>query len=434
MIKKTECMNQTDEKLKTFCPLLWRHISANTMGIGVVCCCSFEMLKNDDDKMAFWKDSNSLFSYFNSKSHKKIRLKMLKGERPSHCAYCFSQEDHGVKSLRLQFIDQYQSDLKEMIASTNADGSIDNPKIDYVDMSLGNKCNLKCRMCHPYSSYIIGKDWQKMGKVYDEGIAKRILKDKWYASTSTLKMLKEALPDVKVILSTGGEPMLVKEHLRLLEMIIEEGHAHHIQLRYSSNYVTIPKEILELWKPFQEVHFYCSIEAYGKLNNYIRYPSKWENLEKSMYFLDNLFHEYDNIKICIHTTFQAYNVIKIPELLNYLRYADFKSLHRFPSFIWIKVPKWCSPALFPKKMRYRMADKILETLKRHEDFFLSYNKVHQNWSRNKMQILKGFCQMMKNDNTQERHICRFIEETKKHDRLRKQSVLDVLPELEAYFR
>ena len=427
-------MEKTDKKLKTFCPLPWRLISASPSGIGRICCEGFEMLKNDKGEWAFWKNSGSLYSYFNTKKYKKTRLQMLKGERPNHCVYCFNQEDYGARSMRMQLIDQYQSDIEKMIINTNTDGSIDDPKIDSIEMDLGNKCNLKCRMCHPYVSYIIGKDWQKMGKVYDEDIAKRIWEDKWYAAPNTLKMVEEVLPFIRHIAIAGGEPMLIKEHLKFLEMIIEKGHASHILLMYSSNQTVIPRKIVELWKAFQKVRFNCSIEAYGDLNNYIRYPSKWENLERNIHFIDDLAHKYGNIKIHIHTTFQAYNVIKIPELLNYLRYADFKSLYRFPHLIWVKIPKWCSPVLFPKKMRYRVADKILEALKRHEDFFLSYNKVHQNWSRNKMQILKGFCQMMKNDNTQERHICRFIEETKKHDRLRKQSVLDVLPELEAYFR
>ena len=358
---------------------------------------------------------------------------MLNGERPSHCVHCFNQEDHGVKSVRMQYIDNYQSDIEEMIESTNKDGSIDNPKVTYIDMSIGNKCNLKCRMCSPGVSYIIGKDWQKMGRVYDEANARRILEDKWYASSNTFHLLKEALPYIRIIFTAGGEPMLIKEHLKILEMIIEEGHAHHILLRYNSNQTVIPKEIVELWKHFQKVVFNCSIEAYGSANDYIRYPSKWENLEKNIYFLDNLSYEYKHIEVYIHTTLQAYNIVKIPELLNYLRCADFKSITRFPFFIWVKEPEWLSPSLFPKKMRYKITDRILESLNEQEDFFLNYNKLHSDWSRERIKILKEFCEMIKKDNSQEKHFDHFIKETKAHDSLRKQSVLDVFPELKEYF-
>ena len=171
-----------------------------------------------------------------------------------------------------------------------------------------------------------------MGRVYDEKGVKKVLEDKWYASSNTFQMIREALPHVQAIFTTGGEPMLIEEHLRILEMIIEEGHAHHILLRYNSNQTVIPEAIVKLWKHFQKVAFNCSIEAFGALNNYIRYPSKWEKLEKNIYFLDQLSYKNKNIEIYIHSTLQAYNVIKIPELLSYLRHAHFKNLCRFPLF------------------------------------------------------------------------------------------------------
>ena len=184
---------------------------------------------------------------------------------------------------------------------------------------------------------------------------------------------------------------------------------------------------------FSKSDFNCSVEAYGELNNYIRHPSKWKNLEKNIYFLDNLSYKYKHIEIYINTTLQAYNVIKIPELLNYLRYAEFKSLYRCPHFMWVKVPKWFSPVLFPKKMRYEIADKILKSLDEHEEFFLTYNKHHKSRSYKRIQILKEFCGMIKNDNTHEKYLSQFIEKTKEYDSFRKQSVLDVLPELTEFF-
>ena len=107
--------------------------------------------------------------------------------------------------------------------------------------------------------------------------------------------------------------------------------------------------------------FNCSIEAHGELNDYIRYLSQWKNLEKNIYFLDNLSYERKNMEVYIHSTLQAYNVMRIPELLEYLRCADFKNIARFPFFIWVKNPEWLAPSVFPKKMRYEITDRILES-------------------------------------------------------------------------
>ena len=426
-------MNENNNKLKTFCPLPWTHISANSEGLGRLCCEGYDNITNDEGKITLLKNSKNLYSYFNSKYYKNVRRQILRGERPKHCIHCFNQEDHGVKSMRLHFIDEYQKDIEKMIESTNKDGSINEPKITYIDMPLGNLCNLKCRMCNPWSSYIIGKDWQKMGIEYDVNSTKKILEDKWFAHPNTLKLIKSALPNVQTIFITGGEPMLIKEHLDLLDMIVKEGHAHHILLRYNSNQTVIPEKIIHLWKSFKKVVFNCSIDAYGKLNDYIRYPSKWENLEKNIRLLDDLSSKNKNIEVYIHTTLQAYNVTRISELLKYLRYADFKNIYRFPFFIWVKVPEWLCPSIFPKKMRISSANKILESLKENEEFFLTYNKNHQFWSKRRISHLKEFCEMVKNDDREEHHLQHLIENTKKYDSIRKQSVLDVLPELKEYF-
>lgn len=426
-------MDKTDKKLKTFCPLPWNHISANPSGHGRVCCEGFEKLKDDKGQISLWKEAGSLYSYFNTPDYKKIRREMLKGNRPSHCFHCFNQEDHGAKSMRLHFIDMYQSDIGQMINNTNEDGSINKPQITYIDMPLGNKCNLKCRMCSPGVSYLIGKDWEKMYGTYDSNAAKKIFKDKWYITSNTFQMISEALPHVRVLFTAGGEPMIIKEHLEILKMIIDEGHAGHILLRYNSNQTVIPKKIVELWKYFQGVVFNCSVEAPGALNDYIRYPSQWKNLEKNIYFLDHLSYERKNMEVYIHTTVQAYNVMKIPDLLNYLRHAKFKSIVRFPFFILVKVPDWLAPSVLPKKMRYEIVDKILKSLDEHEEFFLNYNSAHQEWSQERIKVLKSFCMMIRNDNAQEKYFDQFIKETKSHDILRKQSVVNVLPELMPFF-
>ena len=285
---------------------------------------------------------------------------MLRGERPVHCLPCFNQEDHGVESARKQFLQQYQSEIQSLIKETNPDGSINNPRILYIDIALGNNCNIKCRMCSPFVSYPIARDWKKMKKKlpYDE--IEKVFRNKWYASPQSFNLIKQALPTTKVIFLTGGEPMLVKEHIRILEMIVDEGHAGHISLRYNSNQTVIPQEVVKIWKYFEMIDFNCSIEAYGALNDYIRYPTRWEKQEKNLYFLDNISAQENNLNIFIHSTFQAYNILGIPDFLDFLRNAKFKKVYRFPYFIWVKKPEWLMSSIFPLSFKRRVADRILK--------------------------------------------------------------------------
>ena len=410
------------------------HLSVGPSGVGRLCCEGYERLKDDEGQTVLWKNSKDLHSYFNSRAYKKTRLQMLNGKRPSHCAYCFNQEDHGVESVRERYISQYKKDIKYLIKNTNSDGSIDHPHILYMDMALGNKCNLKCRMCTPWSSYIIGQDWEKMGKVFDKESVKKIVRDEWYSSPGFFRLVREALPATRAIFTTGGEPLLIKEHLQILEMIVEEGHANHILLRYNSNQTVIPNKIVSLWQNFQKVEFNCSVEAFGELNDYIRYPSKWSEQEKNIYYLDEIAAQNPHINIYIHTTLQVYNVPRIPEFLNWLREADFKALHRFPYFIWVRKPEWLCPGVYPKDFRSEIADRILESVDEHESFFLNYDRGRdREHSRERIKMLREFSGMIRKDSSQEQHFEDFIKETKTHDALRKQSVTQVLPELRSFF-
>jgi len=421
------------DKLKTFCPLPWNHLSVGPEGKGRVCCDGYEFLKDENGDFLYWKNTKGLKTYFNSKDYKDIRKKMLKGERPKHCYHCFNQEDYGVKSIRLQHIDQYQQDIQKMINNTLPDGQVEDPQITYIDMALGNNCNLKCRMCSPYNSYIIGKDWKKTGISYDENTVEKMFKDKWYSSANTLQLLKEALPTVRAIFTTGGEPLVIKEHLDILRSIVEEGHAHHILLRYNSNQTIIPDKIVKMWQFFKKVEFNCSVEAHGELNDYIRYPSRWEKQEKNIHYLDQLAEENSRLQVFIHSTLQAYNVLKLPEFLNFLRQAQFKKLHRFPFFIHVRIPQYLNPCVLPKEMRMRISHNILESLQKHEQFFLDCNKDNRKWIKERIDILKSFCKMIETDDSQEKHFPEFIQKTKLLDKVRNQSVLNVLPELKPYF-
>ena len=283
---KTTVEPSSDFIPKTFCILPWIHLHANASGRGKVCWPGDEFLQN---KSSDWQNSNGLLNYFNSDKYKKIRIEMLNGKRPKHClACCFSLEDAGGKSERQKYNKKYSQHIPSLIEKTNTDGSINNPQILYIDLPLGNQCNLRCRMCGPWSSFSIAKDWEKMGKSFDAKEYKKPSENKWYVLPKSLGLIKETLPHLKEITFAGGEPMIIKEHMQILKMIIEEGHAHHIEILYTSNHTVLPQEFIKIWKHFNRVSFCCSVEAQGILNDYIRHPSIWKDLEKNIYTLDKL--------------------------------------------------------------------------------------------------------------------------------------------------
>ena len=103
----------------------------------------------------------------------------------------------------------------------------------------------------------------------------------------------------------GGESTIIEEHYTLLEKVIEMGYAPKIELRYNSNGVEMPDRLFELWDKFKRVRFHYSVDSIGKMNDYIRFPSKWEHQLKQFDVLDNT---NDNVEVTIACAVQALNL------------------------------------------------------------------------------------------------------------------------------
>ena len=129
----------------TFCALPWMHVATTPGGSFRICCSSDnsnnKILKDDGTPFKIYKDSIS--DVLKSKTYSDIKRQMLAGEKPATCSRCFKQEEAGVESSRQVY---------NSIWGNKVNIEDENQKILYLDLRLGNQCNLKCRMCNPYSS------------------------------------------------------------------------------------------------------------------------------------------------------------------------------------------------------------------------------------------------------------------------------------------
>ena len=91
---------------------------------------------------------------------RNVRKIMLRGGKPAPCLKCYKEEDAGHLSKRQWETDYWLSrfPLDDLLSETNEDGSIP-PKIRYIDLRMGSKCNLKCIMCSPHDSSLWVPDW-----------------------------------------------------------------------------------------------------------------------------------------------------------------------------------------------------------------------------------------------------------------------------------
>lgn len=346
---------------ETFCALPWLHLSTRPNGHMRVCCTANAsgvavnkdstnktisdagVLRRDDGKPANLA-TTGLLEAWNNEYMKGVRRQMLAGEKPASCIKCFKEEEAGHRSKRQWETNKWIRELgiDDIIGGTNPDGSID-PKIRYIDLRLGSKCQLACVMCSPHDS----SGWVKEHKQIHPTLKNEKLKTsmRWEKETGKLAWtggsynwhkknpsfwdeLYGQLKDLKQLYWAGGEALIMEEHYTLLEEIIDRGLASQIELRYNSNGLEWREDLFDLWSHFRNVIFHFSIDDIEERLEFIRYPSDWNTVQERIHQLDNYPH--DNLFLTTAWTGIALNIFYLPEFIKWKLQSGFKRLNYYP--------------------------------------------------------------------------------------------------------
>lgn len=347
----------TDKKpSETFCILPWIHLSTRPDGQMRVCCtanASSVGPTNDKEhggQIGILKDEegrpnnlnvSDFKSAWNSTYMRNVRKQMLAGEKPPSCMKCFKEEDAGHNSKRM-WETRYWSerfDIDELLAETNEDGSIP-PKLRYIDLRFGTKCQLACVMCSPHDSSGWIRDHSKIyPQVQNESLKETMQwHDKgsingssynWHKNNPVFwEQFNEQIPNMAQLYFAGGESLIIDEHYTILEEAIRSGHAKNLELRYNSNGVEWRDDLFDLWKEFKLVRFHYSVDDIGARNEYIRYPSRWERTEEVFHILDQ--ETSDNVEITVACAVQALNIYYIPDFLRWKLTQNFRKINMWP--------------------------------------------------------------------------------------------------------
>ena len=137
------------------------------------------------------------------------------------------------------------------------------------------------------------------------------------------------IPHMRQLYFAGGESTVIEEHYEILDKVIEMGYAGEMEVRYNSNGIELPDRLLEQWKHFKKVRFHYSIDSIGDMNDYIRYPSKWEHQLAMFERLDT--KTSNNVEITIACAVNALNIHYIPDFLKWkLTESGLKKTNMWP--------------------------------------------------------------------------------------------------------
>jgi MoaA/NifB/PqqE/SkfB family radical SAM enzyme len=259
---------------KTFCTLPWVNVSVDPDGSVKPCCISNDhILKEDGSRYNLGYDK--LEDIYNSKSFMDVRQKMIEGVEVNGCTRCYEQEKISGTSHRLSY-----NNFKVAKKTSR----IDKIKIQYFDLRFGNLCNLKCRTCNSTASSQIAKE---VIEIKDHNIREFWHPVKhdinaWYQTETFQNNLESQLDHVSLIYLTGGEPTLNEENKRFLQKLVDNNRHKFVTIKISTNMTNLNKEFFRLLSNFQRVIFFASIDGFKETQEYLRYPSNWNQIDDNI--------------------------------------------------------------------------------------------------------------------------------------------------------
>lgn len=326
----------------------------------------------------------------NSNYKKTQRLKMLNGERPSECQYCWNIEDLGkdyFSDRHYKTSDDWAWDRFEEISKLD-------PAVDvipsYLEVSFSNACNFKCSYC---SSEISSKWLEEINSYGPYPTSQGNHDLSWLKNTGRYpykhsddnpyieafwKWFPEVLPKLKVFRITGGEPLMSKDTWKVLDYIIEQN-SKPMQIAINSNLCVEEKlidrfilKINELSRLGHTVQIFTSIESTGQKAEYSRFGMEFNLWCKN---LDRVLTD-TSVTVGIMTTI---NVLSITDFNNFVdlimdyrvKYNKDFAYNRIPlSINYLKWPPYLSISILPQKLKEKLSQEILS----HCEQWLKYYK------------------------------------------------------------
>src|SRR6056300_1158448 len=289
------------------CILPWTALEVQPNGTVKSCCMYKDTLKKTNGQ-EYLIQKDTMADIWKSDELQDIRTRFLSGTQPRGCHRCWMEELSGKESKRVRDNKKYKQHINDDVI-VNQDNQ---PK--YLDLKLGNICNLKCRICSPqYSSR-----WISEKKKYDliDGIHQEYERLDWPEKSKLFwDNIESILPHIEHLDFTGGEPFMIKEHFDLLERIKEKKLAHRISIHYNTNGTQLPMNALKnIWPHFKSVDIHFSIDGLKKHFEYQRHPAKWDAVTENLY----IFKEHES---------KHYNITCLPytqkiEIKNKLEKSD----------------------------------------------------------------------------------------------------------------
>ena len=293
------------------CILPWISIETTPTGKVRPCCLYTQELPDID------LNTHTLQDAFLSQPMNNLRQAFEDGKKPGGCERCWMEEDAGKKSKRQYMLEKFKHE------------TVEEPVLKFLDLKLGNICNLKCRICGTWSSSKWGQEEIDYYEKEGGGQLQRewMKQGQWPRKNKTFwEHMDELLPHIKFFEFTGGEPFLIKQHFDLLERAVKLGYAKDIDIHYNTNTTKFPAQHV-LWKHFKHVQIAFSVDNTGKRFEYERYGAKWRTANTNIKKINSLRDNGYPITTQLCCTWNIQNIYYMDDILSWAVAMNFNDIH-----------------------------------------------------------------------------------------------------------
>jgi organic radical activating enzyme len=326
---------------------------------------------------------NNPSALHNTAQKKEQRRKMLAGERPSECSYCWNIEDTGNLSDRhYRSGEPWALNQVDEVIKVGADGDI-NPS--YVEVNFSNACNLECTYCSPQFS----STWQ--AQVDRHGAYPTIVPhnapDHFTGANRIIpnreanpyvdafwKWWPDLYPELKHFRMTGGEPMMDKNTYRVFDYILANPRPD-LHVSTTSNFSVEPAlfdkymgYVTQLCEGEKIEHFmqFVSIDTWGEQAEYIRPGLDFDRLQHNVERFLTEIPGRNSVTFII--TMNNLVIPGIQKLLEWIIKLRAKHSHDYQR-IWfdtplLRQPQWQSLQVMPESYVWSL-NQVLQWMEKH---------------------------------------------------------------------
>jgi len=328
---------------------------------------------------------------------RKNALDDMNNDRPvKGCDQCYYNESNHLSSSRT-FYNSYKNvatkDLPTML-----------------DLDFSNLCNLKCVMCNSERSSQFAKD---------EGKGVSSVPEQY------IQDLIEISDEVTHITIQGGEPTIMQEFTHYFQELHKKGITKNIDLQIITNLTNLNKEFTILLNNFKSVRLSVSLDAFGKANDYIRWPSKFHVIEKNI----KKALDVDTVnKLEILNSLNIMSMYNYGDFLDWAKGIEDLSVENGKKFVLspMKVfsPTMYSPFIAPLSLK----EKYINSVKK----FYNTNNFHKD-SKTKIEMML-LCRKLERSQPNQAHLNDLVDMITELDKERSTNIVDFIPDFHDHIK